>query len=60
MIAKRDEFIDKFLKILKRKLEKALPDEGFESKMLETAMQVDISSSDHILGKMKEEHLNDK
>ena len=57
MIVKRDVFIPKFLKILEKKLQKALPEEGFESEMIQTAQKIDITTADHTLEAMRKEHI---
>ena len=40
MIVKKEEFIDRFLERLRRKLEETLPEEGFLYEMMEKAEEV--------------------
>ena len=57
MIVKRDEFLTRYLIRLRNKLEKALPERGYESDMILEAMKVDYSTSAETLKVMEEENL---
>ena len=57
MIVKRSDFIERYFILLKRKLEKALPERGFESDFLIQAMKIDAQTSDHVLEEIRRENL---
>ena len=53
-LAKKKEFIEKFLIVLKRELENSLPDEDFEYEMLAKAWGIVYKKVKHIKSIVKE------
>jgi hypothetical protein len=49
MIIKKAQFIQQFLKIIEKKLNCSLPDEDFESRLLELSWGVVSNESRHII-----------